>query len=210
MTTEFTLFLPDEPYKLHTSKGNITGCRYIGPRYLVIRYDLTTKLVKDIDGRTDDVFEYDVSSFTDEGFGFTLFDTTTNPLVAACITGYYEADAPENYTETLPTGEVYSFQYETPTGILGQLYNSFTIKFDPTSNTYSNPESVKVAFTRDEWLSCKLEQIGEIEYALNSQTFSDEDRAVLVSYVKWVRNIETTYPGVDHWKLPVPKNLPSF
>jgi len=210
MTIEFTLQVPDEPYKSAMTKGKTVNCRYTGPRYLILRYDADTGQVKNIDGRTDDPAEYDIQSFCDDGCGFTLLDAVANPFIASCITGYYEADAVAEYTETLPTGEIYTFEYEIPVGILGQVYKSHTIVYNATNKTYSQPKFLEPAFTNEAWFENKLTRIGDVEHALNSQEFSDEDRATLVSYVNWLKNIKNNYPGIDYWKLPYPKDLPSF
>lgn len=210
MTIEFTLQLPDEPYKPNITQGKTVKCRYLGPRYLVIRYDADTGLITNIDGRTDDLSEYDIQSFCEEGCGFSLLDAAAQPFIAACITSYYENDAVPSYTETLPTGEIYTFEYDSPRGILGQIYKSNTVVYNPTTNTYSQPKFLEPAFTTEEWENNKSNRAGEVELALNSQEFSEEDRAKLISYVNWIRNINVNYPGIDYWKLPYPSALPSF
>jgi hypothetical protein len=210
MTIEFTLQVPDEPYKPKITKGKTVNCRYMGPRYLVVRYDTDTGLIKNIDGRTDDLSEYDIQSFCEDGCGFTLLDAVAQPFIASCITGYYENDAIDEYTETLPTGELYKFEYETPRGIIGQIYKQNTVVYNATTNTYSQPKFLEPAFTNEEFFETKLTRIGDIEHVLNSQEFSNEDRTTLVSYVNWLKNIKNNYPGIDYWKLPYPKDLPSF
>jgi|688.fasta_scaffold00012_148 hypothetical protein len=205
----FTIALSDEPYKTTTNLNKTVQATYFGPRFLAlcvhtptgeIRYvaasaesqaDLRTELLVDNDPETD----------------FVVIDASEHTFEAAYITHQYENDDVPDYEETLPDNKgTYTYTYSG--GAIDQNYQSFDIKY--INGQFTRPSFRTHNLTRESVIQGSTLLIGAMEQSLANNDYTDEERQALTDYIDWLRNLETTYDGIDHWKIPFPANPPKY
>lgn len=210
MQKNFTVILPDEPYKISIDKNIVITAKYQGPRYLVGKMHVESKKVIDVQRTFDSVDEIDLSSYVEEGHAFIIIDAAINTFEAAFLTRSYTHGEVSNYTETLSTGEVYEYHYEDGTGILEQIYFPFTLGYDTDNSIFTEPARRTHFITRESYFEGMATFPDKIAAALAINDYSDEDKDKLEQHKTWLENLSTTYANVDHWKIPYPINLPPF
>ena len=210
MKKNFTVILPDEPYKTSTASNTAVQCTYEGPRYLVARIHVETRTVQNVVGQVEELDQINMDAFVEEGHEFLIIDAVVNPFQAAVASNSYTHGEIENYEETLPTGETWSHTYESGTGVLGHIYMPFTMTYDSTAQTFVDPIRRTHFLSRDSFFQGVQNIPPQIAAALEINDYTDEERTALENHKAWLENLSTTYANVDHWKIPFPTNLPPF
>lgn len=210
MKKNFTVILPDEPFKSSTAMNKTVHCVYEGLRYIVGRMNNTTKKVENSVGGFDNNEDIDLSFFTEDGYSFIVIDATVNPFEAAFLTETYSHSEVDNYVETLSTGETWEHTYDNYSGILSQIYKSFDLEYDSATKTFKEPSRISHPIVRESLFDAYKDFPKRIEDALSTNDYSDEERTKLENYKTWLENLSTTYANVDHWKIPFPVNIPNF
>lgn len=205
----FTFVLPDEPYKATTDLQLTVDAVYEGHRYLVARVEEGTNIVHNVAFATDDENEIDLTRFVEEGHRFIVIDARMTPFEAAYLTGNYTHDLIEDPTYVLPRGlGEWTYHYDDYTGGISQAFYQTTLKH--VNGKFSGPKYREHAITRESLIENSKLQAKTIEASLAENDFTPEDRTKLQEYATWLKNIETTYEGVDHWKIPFPGVMPKY
>lgn len=201
ITKNFTVTIPNEPYTTDTSEGKTVECTYKGPRYVVI--STRNGVVNSAEGYFDRVEDYDPTQFTDDQDVYHLIDADLHPLEISFLTQLYTNENIDNYEETLPTGEVYDYDYPDNTGILDTVFNRWSgWTYNPETDTFSDLE-FETPISKDFWdnaVQMKIDMINNLDMS----TFDDQLVADLNEYKAFFENIGTTYAGVSYWKIPFP------
>lgn len=202
MSFKFKANIPDEPFKVTFTKGNTVEITYKGPKYLVISVSKDDNRLHTVDGEADTIEEIDLNDYEHEERNFHIIDAHKHPLVASIITHFYDNAEYPDYEEELPTGEKYIYLYENA-GILGNIYKNVLPIYFPEEDRFSNLELLEPALSKeqiDENIKTKIETYTEI--LETDKTLTDESKISIRTYLNWLENIEETYAGVDHWKIP--------
>lgn len=210
MKKNFTVILPDEPYKTTTVLNNTVQCTYEGGRYVIARMEDSSKKVLNSVRVVDSLDDVELNSFIEEGHSFFVVDATINPFEAAVITHSYTHGNIADYEETLPTGEKWSYKYEDGTGIIENIYQQFTLEYDPATQAFKEPNRRVHSISRESFFSGMETFPAKIQAALDINDYTDEERTSLENYKTWLENLSTTYANVDHWKITFPANLPQY
>lgn len=207
MKKNFEFLLTDEPYKTTTALGKKVQATYDGPRFLVARKENETSIVTDVVAAYDVFEEIDLSKFVEEGNTFFVIDAAQNPFEAAYLTDMYTYSEIPPYEETLPTGEVWRFVYDSA-GAIDQVYKNIDLKH--TAEGFVGPGFIEHSLTRESILNPLADTAKSVREALLVNDFTDEERAKLENYATWLEEAPTTYKDVDHWKITFPANMPRY
>jgi hypothetical protein len=203
---QFTFVLPDEPYKQTTKKKLTVNATYDGPQYLVCRVNDSTKIVEGVIIASDSKDTTNLVS--EEGYSNLVIDAMLNPLEASYLSGNYTHDEIPDPTFTNPDGSTWTYHYMDGTGGINQIYFMHTLKY--VGGKFIGPEYRYHATTMAEVVKTSLVLAGNVRESLAKRTYTAEERTKLEEYATWLENLETTYKGVDHWKIPFPSDIPSF
>lgn len=210
MKKNFTVVLPDEPFKTSTALNNTIQCTYNGLRYVVARMENSSKKVLNAVAMFDSLDEFDLSSYVEDGHTFFVIDAASNPFEAALLTKIYDNGEINNYEETLSTGETWDFVYDNGTGAIEQIFMPFSLEYDLDTKTFSEPKRPTHPITRESFFESIQEFPAKIQKALEINDYTDEEKAKLENYKNWLENLPVTYADIDHWKIPFPSDLPPF
>lgn len=212
MSIEFEIRLPDEPFKESFDLGKKVKITYKGLRYIVIGIFNNTNQVSSYENLFNSAADINLSQYIHENKNFYVIDAYKHPLEACFITDLYDNEEVENYEETLPTGETYTYFYENK--ILANIYKNEMPYYNNETDTFSNLKYLEPAISKENFIDftnrivemysipagAKLEDLTK---DLDEQ--SKEKMESIQSYAEWVKNIEMNYPNVDHWKIPFPQ-----
>lgn len=202
MEKTFSINIPAEPYGEIDENAIAINVTYKGPAYIVFSLDSNGNFYT-MEGYYDDLSDFNLKDFIHDGHTFHILDANTNTFEAALLTGFYTNDPMEQYVETLSTGEEINFQYP-PDGILNVFWKK-EIKYNPTSKVWSTPERVKEAISSKELLEIIQKKIVDMEAALaNENTFSDELKTEMNTWLTWAKSAATNYADLPGWKIPHP------
>lgn len=210
MEKKFIHVIPDEPYSQSTRSNKTIECTYTGRRYLKVRVHNETKIADYVvlDSKEKQPLEDDVRN--EEGFSYVILDAESNPWEAAYLTGMYEHGEVEDYKETLPTGEIYTFVWTDGTGILSQCHPANQLKYDASTNSYIRPAYFQFNMTKSVMQDSFDAEIREMEDVIqNSSKYTESQVAGAKEHLKWLKNAKTAYADVDPWKIPY-KNPPEL
>lgn len=205
----FTFVLPDEPYKTTTALNQVVNATYDGFKYLVMRVEDSTGIVHNIARGGDNSDALEIDNFVEEGFSFFILDATEHPFEAAYLTSNYTHETIEDPTFVLPNDlGSWTYHYDDNTGGINQCFYMNTLKYNPTTKTFTPPKYREHALTRESVIESAKIYSAEITKCLAENDYSDEDRAILEEHAAWLLTLEDVYQGVDHWKIPFPTNIP--
>lgn len=213
MRKAFTFLLPDEPYKTTTVKNITVNAVYTGPRYLALCVIDATGEIKYIARRADTEAELNFENLVDDdpATTFIKLDADVHPFQAAYLTNAYEyvQEIPD-YEEEVPGGK-YTYHYDAKQGALGQCRWVNDMKY--IDGEYVGPGFREHANSRASFFASIQNVIPAIENAIAHKVenlYTDEDVQKLEDHLDFLKNIETTYANVDHWKIPFPSDLPNY
>lgn len=213
MRKAFTFLLPDEPYKTTTVDNNTVNAVYTGPRYLALCVIDATGEIKYIAKRAETEAELNFEALVDDdpATTFIKLDADVHTFQAAYLTNAYEyAEEIPDYEEDVPGGK-YTYQYDQKQGALGQCRWVNDMKY--VDGNYVGPRFREHANSRASFFESIKLVIPAIENAISQRVenlYTDEDVQKLEDHLDFLKNIETTYAGVDHWKIPFPSDLPNY
>jgi hypothetical protein len=203
MTIEFEVNIPDEPFKDTFLKGNKAKLTYTGPKFLVVSINSDDKQVCTYEGTFDSLEEINLDDYNQENKQFIILDAIDNPLLASFLTHQYENEEYPDYEEILPTGESWTYGYENH--ILGNIYNNENPYYIAEEDSFSPLKLLGPAFSRKHFfenINNSIERIEKIVPRDSTVTTAVDNIEELTEYLDWLKNIETTYLDVDHWKIP--------
>jgi hypothetical protein len=207
ITKTFTVTIPNEPFTTNTSEGKTVECTYRGPRFVVI--STRDGVVQTHEGYFEKAEEYDATQFVDDQDEYHLIDADAHPLEISFLTQEYTNENIDNYEETLPTGEVYDYDYPDDSGILDSVFYRWSDwTYDPATDTFSDLEFHGPLITDEEFansVQMKLDLVDSIDMS----AFDADLVQALQDYKQFFVDVDTTYPGVAKWKIPFP-NMPEY
>lgn len=207
---KFIHVLPDEPNKTTTKKNLQVECEYAGMQYLLIRVIASTGEVVYVERHSDtrEVLENDTRQ--EDGFNFMILDADQYTWEAAYLTGNYTHGVVPDYSETLPTGETYVFQWADGGGVIGQSHELNRLKYSEGTNTYIRPPYYVLPVTKQGFLDMVAAHKADMEKAKQDPTkYTAEQMAAIDSYLGWLNSAADKYKDVDPWKIPTP-NYPNL
>lgn len=171
---------------------------YRGPRYIWVFVDTSTNKIMSRFHYTERDNGAEVP--TPEGQIKVLVDADIDPIIASCIHNEdVYGDLPHT-TEVLPDGSTYGHPNPIPPDHTYELteieYNAATGKF-VKPYPWKKPHMTWEALT--EVRNGMLESSDQ-KYA----SANDSDKAAWETYRQGLRDITTTFAGIDPWKVPFP------
>lgn len=215
MRKNFTITLPDEPYKNTTALNKTVNAVYTGPRYLAICVIDSTGEIKYVARSGETEAEIDMPTLVDDdpATEFYLIDASQNALAAAYLLHQYTTpDGVPDHEETLTDADgeefVYEYHYDDTTGCLGQCYFTNSLKY--VNGNFVGPEYRLHANTRTDTIENYKRYATQIEQSLATNDYTDSDRTRLAAHAEWLKDLERKYANIDHWKFPFHTDLPAI
>lgn len=211
MIKNFTFQLPDEPYKTTTNLNKTLECRYTGDKYLAICVSNKTGDVKYVARTSETVegLEFEYLKDDDATASFHIIDASEYPFEAAYLTHQYEHDDVDDHSVTLPNNlGTWVYHYDDGTGAIDQCFYCNDLKY--INGKFEGPGRREHAISRASFIEgCQI-NADVIENSLKNNDYSAEDRAKLEAYIKWLKDVPTTYANIDHWKITFPSDIPRY
>ena len=207
-TKEFTIALPNEPLKNDFSDNTTITGTYKGPRYIKIEYNNETKVVGNWIDEGDTEAEFNGNPVA-EGFSSTTLDADVDTKWVAFITGFYSTGDVADYEEDLGTtddngdAEKWTFYWFDETGVLGQIYEQGTMKFE--SGAITEPTVRVHSVSEADFTESVNGHIANATTEAARDVYSDDEKAAINAYKSTLEGLSTKYSGKDHWKIPFPQ-----
>lgn len=205
----FTFKLSDEPYKTTTNLNKIVNATYTGPKFLALCVNSQTGWINYVARTAETEEELGLETLVDDdpSTTFIVLNASEKPFEAAYITHLYENEDVEDYQETLPNG-LGTWSYSYSGGAIEQNYYAFDIYY--INGEFTMPRFREHAITRESLFEGSLSSARMIRKALADNDYPDDQKVKLEEYATWLENLETTFQGIDHWKIPFPANIPKY
>lgn len=212
MKKNFTFVLPDEPYKTETKNNNVVNATYEGSKYLIFRIDNITNQVYNAAAAFDRLDEFELANYNrEDGITCIVVDAAINTFEAAYITGNYTHEEIPDPVFVLPNnlGE-WTYHYDDFTNGMAQCFLNENLTYNFETETFSPPAYRAHAILRDDFINGYKNYADAITASLDNSDneYSDSDRTKLEEYVAWLKNLDKTYKGIDHWKIPFSADIP--
>ena len=217
MARDFTINIPDEPFKSTFDDGKTHTVTYTGPRYVVISVDPNdSNKVKGIEGESNDTADINIDEDVDDNWDHYMVDAykDDNTLlhISRLSNAYLCQTEIDNYVEAIPGGDgSLEYDYDYPEeSILGAIYKyPQNMTYNPGTKEFGGLQLIEPACTRDEIVGNHPDRIAEIDAELadtagQPQSWIDELNAVKT----WYQNFDSVYGSTDHWKIPYPSIPP--
>lgn len=205
---KFTHQLPDQPYKQSASQNKTVECTYSGPRYLLVRMLEQTGICLNAERYGDDKEALE-QSIVDDGpvYDFFVLDAEEHPWEAAYLLNCYTHGDVQDYEETLPTGEKFTYVYKDGTGVISNCHAINEMKYDKNLRIFTKPKFLTHPINPVDFQISIENQKKEFDriVAGDLTRYSNEAILEIRAYHEWLSNFSTRYAGVDHWKIPFPK-----
>ena len=208
----FTIVLPDEPYKISVDNNNTVNCKYTGPRFLAICVHTPSGNITYVARYGPTLADLDMQNLTDQDpdTEFYVLDANEHPFEAAYLQGEYTHDPIPAYEETLPNNlGTWNYTY-SENGAIAQMYYFDTLKY--INGQFTGPTRREHAISRDSFFAGNNNIIAALEADLSNPekliNLDDDEKAQLDAHLAWLKSLPTIYADVDHWKIPFPTDLP--
>lgn len=205
----FTIPLSDEPYKTTTNLNRTVQATYTGPRFLALCVHTPTGEIRYLAASAENQVDLRAELLVDNDpeTEFVIIDANDHVFEAAYITNQYENEEIPDYEETLPDNKgTWSYGYNG--GAITQNYRSFDLKY--IEGKFTKPRFRTHNLTRESVFESTTVLVGAMEESLAANDYTDQERTDLTNYINWLKNLATTYEGIDHWKIPFPTNPPKY
>ena len=223
MKKNFTILLPDEPYKAETNNNYTINAVYDGPRYGLARFEYATDIVHNIARYGNTIEDLDIDLHTEDNHHFFVIDAMENPLEMAILSGMYTHEAIENpvFTVTEAAGVLpgldgrtseYTYHYGGTQGALGAIYYNGDkgLKYDLDTKTFTLPERRVHAVDRADFFAGYKHFANEIRKSVAENDYGDAEEVRILKHAEWLDNLEALYPDTDHWKISFHTDKPSI
>ena len=223
MKKNFTIVLPDEPYKAAATGINTITATYDGPRYGVARYNYDDKVVHNIARMGKTVEELQLDTHVEDNHHFFVIDAEANPFEMALLTGLYTHEAIQNpvFTVTEAAGvlpgldgrvSTYEYHYGGTQGALGAIYYNGDrgLKYDLDTETFTEPDRRVHAVDRADFFAGYKRFAEQIRQSVADNDYPDVDKARILAHAEWLDHLEELYPDTDHWKINFHTDKPSI
>jgi hypothetical protein len=226
MKKNFTILLPDEPYKAETNNNNIINAVYDGPRYGLARVECTgnpVDIVHNIARFANTVEELEIELHSEENHEFLVIDAMENPLEMALLSGFYTHDEIEDpvFEVTEAAGvlpglngrtSTYTYHYGKTKGALGAIYynSDMGLKYNWDTKTFEEPKRRVHAVDRADFFAGYKHFANEIRKSVAENDYGDAEEARILKHAEWLDHLEELYPDTDHWKISFHTDKPSI
>ena len=207
-TKEFSIAMPNEPLKNDFSDNTTITGTYKGPRYIKIEYNNESKIVGNWIDEGDTEAEF-AGNPVAEGCTSTTLDADVDTKWVAYITGFYTTGDVADYEEDLGTtdgngdAEKFTFYWHDGTGVLAQIYNQGTIKFE--DGAIPEPTVRVHTVTEADFTESVNSHIANATTEAARDVYSDDEKTAINAYKSTLEGLSTKYSGKDHWKIPFPQ-----
>jgi len=171
---------------------------YTGPQFIWIFVDNSTNKISSRFHYTERDNGHDVP--TPEGMTKVMIDADKDPILASLIHSEYTYGDLPHTEEILPEGVTYGHPDPIPPD---HTYELIDIEYDPAAGEFKKPypwkkphmdwESIIIA--RDDLLKAS-----DLKY----NTANEADKPAWEAYRQKLRDLPTTFEGIDPWKVPFP------
>lgn len=226
MKKNFTIVLPDEPYKAEATGINTINAVYDGPRYGLARVECTNgpvDIVHNIARFGETIESLEIELHTEENHEFLVIDAKENPFEMALLSGLYTHDEIEN-----PTFEVteaagvlpglngrtstYTYHYGGTQGALGAIYynSEMGLKYNWDTKTFEEPVRRVHAVNRADFFAGYKQFAASIRQSVEDNDYPPEEETRILAHAEWLDHLEELYPDTDHWKISFHTDKPSI
>jgi hypothetical protein len=200
------IIINDEPM-ISTSTGiRKAVLTYTGPRYLYLEYDQIDKVVQVVMHISEipDLETAKEKLTQIEGRVISTIDAEENIIAAAYFWTNYSLEV-ENYTETLPNGEVYTFEYSTDPNI-GEIFDFLKMQWNVEKNDFDEYKFITNPVSDLEIIESINLISGKVSTALVENTsLSDTERTEIQTYIAKLTEFKSNVEqGSEHWKMSFP------
>tara|TARA_B110000305_G_C19376052_1_gene607031 strand:+ start:248 stop:871 length:624 start_codon:yes stop_codon:yes gene_type:complete len=196
------LLMPNEPLKQSVSDGNTVDITYTGRQYLIVSHNKSDNVVQCVEARFDTLAECILEDYIDDRTNFHILDANIHTAMAAYLTEEYTNAEVDDFEETLGTGEIYNYPY-IEEGIIDVIWSNNDFVYDEVTKDYSAP-TYHEPITQEQWDQCLVNQ-NEWIASIDTSALNETHAAEMATYTAFFADIETTYAGVDYWKIPLPR-----
>lgn len=205
----FTVKLSDEPYKTTTNLNKTIQATYLGPRYLALCVHTPSGEIRYVARSGETEGELLLPSLVDDDpeTEFIVMDAKEKTFEAAYLTGTYEHDPIPDYVEQLSNNRG-TYTYTWAGGAINQNYFGQDMFY--RNGEFTTPKFRTHAVTKESVFEGSKKAANVITQSLLDNDYTSSERAALEEYRDWLNSLATTYPDVDHWKIPFPANPPKY
>ena len=205
----FTFKISDEPYKTTTNLNKTVDAIYEGPRFLALCVHTPTGEIRYVAraGETEQDLEFAQLVDDDPETEFIILDAKEKTFEAAYLNNLYTHDPIPDFVDVLPDGKG-TYTYIFAGGGINQNY--YTQDMFYRNGEFTMPRFREHAVTRESVFEGSKIVADLIERSLADNDYTAEERTELENYKNWLKNLETAYAGIDHWKIPFPADPPKY
>lgn len=205
----FTFKISDEPYKTTTNLNKTVDAIYEGPRFLALCVHMPTGEIRYIARAADNEQDLEFAQLVDDDpeTEFIILDAKEKTFEAAYLNNLYTHDPIPDFVDVLPDGKG-TYTYAWAGGGITQNY--YTQDMFYRNGEFTTPRFREHAVTRESVFEGAKISAEIIEKSLAENDYTPDERTELENYKNWLKNLETAYAGIDHWKIPFPADPPKY
>lgn len=210
MKKTVTFYINDEPLSPTATEQRQATIKYDGPRYLYLEYCTDEECVMaPVHWSEEPELEVAEERRTIDDCRVILeldAQDTVFPIAVMLNTTYKMTI--DNYTETLPDGEVYTFEYpEDPD--LDSIYDIKNMRFNPETKDYDEWLYDVNDVTDEEFLESIDGALQSVNDDIDEGEFTEEEMVAVNAYKAELNQLKIDYVTgiygpVPHWKLGFP------
>lgn len=209
MKKVFTIDINDEPL-IQTSTGKrqatitYTGKRYVYAEVCML-INKTYALVHASDTNTKEDAQIAHERLTqEEGRVIMLIDAEENPITACIITDQYTMTV-DNYTEVLPNGTTWTYDYPQDPG-LRDIFDIINATFDPETKNYRY-KYLDAGITDEEFIASIDDMIKVIDETTELNEYTEGELPKIAVFREELESFKDTIDGsILNHKLIIPLN----
>lgn len=200
-----TITINDEPL-VSTSTGLRTAeLTYTGKRYVYVEADKDThKIMAMVHMSDEPEMEIALERLTQDDSRVIIEIDAIEKTIAAClISDDYEL-AVDNYSETLPDGTVWEYNYGDKPN-LKEIYDYFNMEFDAETGDFVEYKFDENDISDDDFLNTIDSNIAWIDECIETNTYTESNLAQIQEHRQKLVDLKESYDGtVKHWKFEFP------
>jgi hypothetical protein len=206
MKIEKEIVINDEPLLPVSTGKRKARLTYTGPKYLYLEYDNVSKKIQVLmhTSETPELEQAKEKLTPIDGREVIVIDAEDKTIAATFFWSNYTLSV-DQYTEELPNGEIYTYEYSQSTTI-GEIFNFLNMEWNVEKNDFNEYKFVIAGVTPSEMISSTDLLIEKINLALvENTTLTVENKLEIQEYadklLKFKSDVES---GIPHWKLAFP------
>lgn len=193
---QFTIKIPDEPFKTARNLGKTVTCTYSGPRFIVVELNPYTGECMSPVGFYIDHTQINLNQYyRGDECKIILVDADKNPFEASYITHHYTNEEIDDYVFKINGEEVWRYGYEKQTGIFSDIFKPLALVYDFTKEQFLPVPFAEHGITKEEFWK-------GIEGIIKEYESRKENSKECKEYLSYLKNLKSKYNNIDHWKIP--------